>query len=214
MKPTEEQALRVLALLAVLWFGMKGANAATVNYRSQPAFAAATTGTTTIAFENIAPTNGFVPYGNGGSLTLSGVTFQTDADIYLYVNSGTYYETHKPPTYNLGAGDYLLAGNGAPSFILITLPFPVTAIGFYLGTFDITGQVTISTFPNNDVFTTSAPYPSRRYIGLTFSEPVSSVQIEITDGNRQDTLSLDEFTFGFAIPESSTNVRKPTELAK
>ena len=214
MKPVTRQLIQTSAALVLFCAGLEAARGSTIIYRSRPAFDAATTGTTTIVFEEIAPTNGFVAYGNGGSLTVNGVDFATDSGIYLYVNSSSYYATNKPPAYNLGSGDYLLAGSGAPSFILITLPAPVTAIGFYCGTFDSTGQVTITTFPNGEVFTTSAPYPTRRFVGLTSSVPISSVQIEITDGNRQDTLSLDDFSFGFVIPESNSKVRNAIDLGK
>ena len=214
MKPVTRQLIQALAALALLCAGLEPAKGSVIIYRSRPAFDAATTGTTTVVFEQIAPTNGFVAYGNGGSLTMNGVDFATDSGIYLYVNSFSYYATNAPPAYNLGSGDYLLAGSGAPSFILITLPSPVTAIGFYCGTFDSTGQVTITTFPNGEMFTTSAPYPTRRFVGLTSSMPISSVQIEITDGNRQDTLSLDDFTFGSAIPESRTKVRNAIDIGR
>lgn len=214
MKPVTRQLIQASAALALVCAGLETARGEVLIYRSRPAFDAATTGTTTIAFEKIAPTNGFVAYGNGGSLTVNGVNFATDSGIYLYVNSSSYYAMNKPPTYNLGSGDYLLAGSGAPSFILITLPSPVTAIAFYCGTFDSTGQVTITTFPNGDAFATSVPYPTRRFVGLTSSVPISSVQIEITDGNRQDTLSLDDFSFGFAIPESSTKPKNAIDMGR
>jgi hypothetical protein len=210
----QARSQQFIAVLLVFCFGMEMARGATLNYRSQPAFDAATTNTTTVTFEAIAPTNGFVAYGNGGSLTLNGVNFATDPGIFLYVNSSTYYATNKSPRYDLGSGDYLLAGSGAPSFILVTLPAPATAISFYFGTFDSTGEVTITTFPNTESFVASAPYPTRRFVGLTFSEPVTAVQIEITDGNRQDTLSLDDFTFGLALPESGTNLRNAIKLQR
>lgn len=214
MKPVTKQLIHALAALILFCAGLEGAKGSVIIYRSRPAFDAATTGTTTIVFEQIAPTNGFVAYGNGGNLTVNGVDFATDSGVFLYVNSSSYYATNAPPTYNLGSGDYLLAGSGAPSFILITLPAPVTAIGFYCGTFDSTGQVTITTFPKGEAFATSAPYPTRRFVGLTSSVPISSIQIEITDGNRQDTLSLDDFSFGSAIPKSSTKVRNAIEIGR
>jgi hypothetical protein len=200
--------------LVLVCCGLEAARGSVITYRSEPAFNAATTGTTTIAFEDLAPSNGFVAYGNGGSLTVNGVNFATDAGIYLYVNSSSYYLANDPPAYNLGSGDYLLAGSGAPSFILITLPTPVTAIAFYFGTFDATGQVTITTFPSGDAFTGSAPYQTRMFVGLTSTVPIAAVQIEITDGDRQDTLSLDNFSFGFAVPASRAKPKNPIDLGK
>jgi hypothetical protein len=214
MRLLTRQVVLALAALLLSLAGMQGARAETINYRSQPAFEAATTNTATISFEKIAPTNGFISYGNGGSITFNGVNFATDPGIYLYVNSSSYYATHKPPRYDLGSGDYLLAGNGAPAFILVTLPSPATAVGFYFGTFDTTSEVTIATFPNAESFIASAPYPTRRFVGLTFSEPVTAVQIEITDGNRQDTLSLDEFSYGFAIPDPREKVKNVMIIGK
>ncbi len=138
-------------MAALLLFGTGPGRAAgtIVTYGSRPAFDTATTGLTTIGFEGIAPPDGFVPFGNAGSLTLSGVTFQTHIGVYLYVNSSSYYTaTDGPPGYNLDSGDYLLAGSGAPSFLSIALPVSATAIAFDFGTFDnSTSQVTISTTP-------------------------------------------------------------------
>ncbi|HUI05707.1 MAG TPA: hypothetical protein VL486_01745 [Verrucomicrobiae bacterium] len=180
--------------------------ASVTSYATKAAFDAATTGITTIGFEGIAPADGFVGLGNGGSLTLSGVTFTAHSGVYLFVNSSTYYAVNDPPAYDLGSGDYLLAGSGAPAFLSITLPAPVTALAFSLGTFDdSTSQITISLAPGGDALTAGAPYPTNTFVGFTSSAPISSLQIEITAGNRQDTLTLDNFSFGAAaIPEPNS----------
>lgn len=180
--------------------------ASVTSYTTRAAFDAATTGITTIGFEGIAPADGFVGLGNGGSITLSGVTFTAHSGVYLFVNSSTYYAVNDPPAYDLGSGDYLVAGSGAPAFLSIALPVPVTALAFSFGTFDdSTSQITISAAPGGDALTAGAPYPTNTFVGFTSSAPISSLQIEITAGNRQDTLTLDNFSFGAAaIPEPNS----------
>jgi hypothetical protein len=197
-------------LIAVLACGFlavrtQPARADLVFYGNRASFDAATTGVTTIGFEGIAPVNGFTFFGQPGSLTLSGVTFSTGINI-LNVTSATYYlATGGPPGYNLGSGDFLLSGAAAPASLHATLPGAFTALAFDLGTFDdATSQVTIK-LSTGDTFTTSAPFPTDKFIGLTSTVPFTSVDISITGGNRRDTLAIDNFAFGAAeIPEPGT----------
>jgi len=199
---------RILNLAIPLFFCVcvGQAVASVTTYATRTAFDAVAAGITTIGFEGIAPTDGFTGFGNGASLTLSGVTFAAHSGVYLYVNSSTYYAVNDPPAYDLGSGDYLLAGSGAPASISITLPAPVTAVAFNFGTFDdATSQITISLAPGGDVLTSSAPYPTNTFVGFTSSVPLSSLQITVTAGNRRDTLTLDNFSFAaVAIPEPKT----------
>jgi hypothetical protein len=197
-----------LALLAcgILAVRTPPVRADLVFYSTRAAFDAATTGVTNIGFEGIAPANDFAFFGQPGSLTLSGVTFTTTATNTLAVNSATYYLAHfGPPGYNLGTGDYLLSGNGSPASLHATLPGAFTALAFDFGTFDVgTSQVTI-TLSTGDAFTASAPFPTDTFIGLTSTIPITSVDLVISEGNRKDTLAVDNFAFGdAAIPEPGT----------
>ncbi|MBS0265242.1 MAG: PEP-CTERM sorting domain-containing protein [Planctomycetes bacterium] len=171
-------------------------------YADQASFNAATSGITTIGFEGIAPADGFTAYGPGGSLTLSGVTFTAGAGVDLFVNSSTYYAVNQPPSYDLGSGDYLLAGNLAPTLLDVQLPGSgMSAVAFYFGTFDdSTSQVQI-TLSTGDVLTLSASYPTSTFVGFTSTSPITSLELLITGGDRQDTLTLDNFQFGTVVPE-------------
>jgi hypothetical protein len=182
------------------------AQADLVFYGTRAAFNAATTGVTNINFEGIAPTNSFAYFGRPGSLSLGGVSFTTAASD-LYVTSATYYlATFGPPGYNLGTGDFLLSGNVAPVSLHATLPGAFTALAFDFGTFDtLNSQVTIR-LSTGDTFTASAPFPTSTFIGLTSTVPITSVDLVISGGERQDTLALDNFSFGSAaaVPEPGT----------
>jgi len=190
--------------LASLIAPAPNAFASVITYADQAAFNAATTGVTSIGFEGIAPTDDFTAYGPGGSLTLSGTTFTAAGPADLFVNSSTYYFATFGVGYNLGSGDYLLVGNNSPATLEVQLPGGFTAIAFDIGTFDDpTSQITI-TLSSGDVLTTSAPIPSVSFVGFTSTTPITSLEIAISGGDRQDTLSIDNFQFGTAVPEPST----------
>jgi hypothetical protein len=187
-----------LAALTLVVLGVGPARGELTFYPTRAAFDAATTGVTTIDFEGIAPAHGFSYFGRPGSLTLSGVTFTTPSNTDLYVISSTFYP------YDLGSGDFLLAGNGVPSALTAQLPGAFTAVAFELGTFDqFNSQVTI-TLSTGDVFTASAPISTHTFVGLTSTLPVASVNMVITGGDRRDALAVDDFSFGAAVPEPGT----------
>src|SRR5687768_13005890 len=81
---------RLLLILAVLTiFGDYVASAATITpFTDRTAFNAATTNRTIIDFEGLAPSGSFTFYGSPGSLTLSGVTFQSNGPLFVQ-NDGT-----------------------------------------------------------------------------------------------------------------------------
>jgi hypothetical protein len=190
-----KRAHLVVASLPLLFAAVGQARAGLIFYSDQSAFAAATTDTTTVGFEGIAPANGFTNYGPSGSLTLHGVTFSA-SNAYLSVVSGSYYQTVYGTAYNLGTGDFLLSGNGDPAGLHVATAGGFKDVAFDLGTFDQSNsQVTVH-LSTGDVFTVSAPYPTSTFVGFTSTTPIDSLDLTITGGGRRDTLSLDNFTFG------------------
>jgi hypothetical protein len=192
-----------LASLALLASVVERTHAGLVFYPDRTAFNAATTGVTMIGFEGIAPPDGFTFYGHS-PLTLSGATF-TASTSNLFVESSTYYATHFfHIPYNLGSGDFLLSGNFAPADLSISLPGPSTAFALDLGTFDsINSQVSFK-LSSGDTFSVSAPYPTSMFVGFTSTVPITSVDLLITSGDRQDTLSVDNVSFGAIVPEPAS----------
>lgn len=188
------------ASLPLLVIGIGQARADLMFYSDRAAFTAATSGTTTttIGFEGIAPTNGFRSYGLGQSLTLHGVTFSA-FDSSLSVVSGNYYKSVYGNSYNLGSGDFLMAGNGAPAALHLTFAGGLKAVGFDLGTFDRSNSRIAVGLSATGEFLASAPYPTSTFVGFTSTTPIHSLDLMIMAGERRDTLTLDRFTFGPAI---------------
>jgi hypothetical protein len=188
-----------LASLALLASVVERAHAGLVFYPDRTAFNAATTGVTTIGFEGIAPADGFTFYGHN-SLTLGGATFTASTSL-LAVDSATFYAHTFGTPYNLGSGAFLLSGNIAPADLSITLPGAFTAFALDLGTFDVVNSQVLFTLSSGDTFSVSAPFPTSTFVGFTSTVPFTSVDLLITGGERQDTLNVDNVSFGAIVPE-------------
>lgn len=184
------------ASLPLLFAAFGQARADLIFYSDRAAFTAATTkGATTLGFGGIAPAKGYRSYGKNESLTLHGVTFSA-LHSYLSVVSGSYYKAVYGKSYNLGSGDFLMAGNGRPAELHLSMARGFRAIAFNLGTFDGSNSRVTIRLSNGEVFRVAAPYPSSTFVGFTSSTPIYSLDLKITGGNRRDSLSLDRFTFG------------------
>jgi hypothetical protein len=190
-----KRAHLIAASLSLLFVGIGQARADLLFYNNPAAFAAATTGTTTIGFEGIAPANGFRSYEQRQSLTLHGVTFSA-LDSNLSVVSGSYYKTAYGNAYNLGTGDFLMAGNGTPSMLHLSMASAFQEVAFNLGTFDRSNSRITIRLSTGDTFLVSAPYPTSTFVGFTSTTPIHYLDLMISSGERRDTLSLDRFTFG------------------
>ena len=167
-------------------------NAQTTFYTTRTDFVNASTNLSTVGFEGVASAGSFTPFGFGGVYSSQGVTFSAPNTNELFINSATYYSK---PLYNLGSGDYLAIGD-APASLSIALPTNTTAVGFDLGTFDSsTSQISL-TLSDGSVQTVSAPYPTIAFFGFTASNPITSINLQITAGSRKDFLGLDTFQFG------------------
>jgi hypothetical protein len=197
-----------IALIALVLGTADAARADITYYSDLSSFLAASTATTTVEFDGIAPADGSSPYGAGGSVTLSGVTFSTAPTTDLSIRSASYYAATFGTPYNLGAGDYLQAGNHAPASLHIALPVGVTSVSFLVSTFDFPGSGVAITAQTGKILTAVAPAGPPAFIGFTSTDPITSLDIVIGAGDRQDTLSIDSFRFGFglaqAVPEPSS----------
>lgn len=147
-------------------------------YTSSAAFRAANPGLTTVTFDNIAASGGFV--NEGTHFTLGGASFVSSE--YLDINSADYYAIHQPgngfKTYD--SGGYLGGTNGSVETLTINIG-PSNAIGLNLGgeylpqSFSIVlsdGFSQIFDTSNNIVRTGSLDF-----VGLTSSSPLTSITI-------------------------------------
>jgi hypothetical protein len=184
-----------LAALATLGWA-DASRAGILTYADRDAFLASASGLSTIEFEGIAEPGGFVNYGEGGSLSTGGLTFTADPDTQLFANDEDAYEAQFGEPFNLGSGDFLQAGYGPPASMTIGRPGGITAMGLDLVTFDEPGtsEVTI-TLSSGQVLTIAAPIGQVRFFGFISSLPVDSIALELTGGNRQDTLNIDSVAF-------------------
>jgi hypothetical protein len=187
--------------MKALWIGVSaaclafGVATADTVYTTRSAFTAAAGALTTITFDGIAPAGGFVSYG-GGPLTLSGVTFTSNATMFV-IDSG-YYGSAYPN------GGYLNADYAGTDVITAVLPGS-TAVGFDVGglfggqTFTIDtsdgGSFTYTT-PNSITGTASLGF-----FGVTSATPITSVSIAYTDGSYG---AIDNFSYGGAVPEPTS----------
>jgi hypothetical protein len=174
---------KFLIVLGAGCLAVSGAVAADTVYSSRSAFDAAAGALTTITFDGIAGPGSFVDYG-GGPLTLSGVTFTSNATSYPY-------------------GGFLNADYAGLDTITAALP-ATTALGFDIGGLFGAQTFTIGTSDGGS-FVVNAPdsiigTSALDFFGVTTSTPITSITVSYTDGAYG---ALDNFSFG-AVPEPAT----------
>lgn len=192
------------------------AMAAIIEYTDRSAFNAATTGLTTLDFENLGtPSNGFIHH--VGGLVYGGVTF-TDSKNLLYTIGPSYY-----PSYIYGTGVVLSSQGGHPfsdSILTVQLPGGITAVGTDLGNNGFPKSSFIVTLSNGDVFNVTGGTPTGRggsgfsFVGFTSTLAIASISFDaIPTGSLHNDdsgyiPSYDNFTFGSAsagaVPEPSS----------
>ena len=193
----------VLALLAVSF----AAEGDTI-YTSQSSWLAAVSGSiTTDTFSGVplpaAPNNHLI-YGTGpgATTTLDSVTYTagptTNSGDYLGI-LGTGYAGLIFPVPVLAVG----GEPSGPADLLITLPNPVNALGFFVNTDDSTSdKVTLS---DGTTSTVEALYPTLGFFGITSSTGLTSVEITNTsNGSPEQGIFLSELQYGPAAPTTAS----------
>ncbi len=176
------------------------AKASLTVYHNASDYQAATTGLTTIDFNGIASSGGFVSYGNG-PLTLSGVDFTSNGSMFV-IDPGFYGSPY-------GEGGFLNSDFTQPNNIITaTLPGPATAIGMNFGGLFSGGIVDFMlTFSDGSTVNASTTQSigggSLDFIGVTSTVALTSVQITMPDTPYYN--AIDNFSVGLsAVPEPST----------
>jgi len=166
----------------------QSARAAIVTTTDRSSFEAMSAGLTTIDFEGITAPGSFAYFGNPGSLTLSGVSFQTNGALFVQNNNlygtGAFLSPQQPPANSLDITD-------------ITLPTGITALAF---NFSAGFPITLS-LSGGESITLPANFPNLGFIGITSSTPITSLRLSVQGG-----VDLDNFSFGQAVPEPSSVV--------
>jgi hypothetical protein len=202
--------LFMLAACAAVTFAAAPARADTVVYTTRALFNAGATGLTTIDFEGIAPDNSVANFAT--PLTIQGVTFSgSPAGMVSVVDDGFF-----APLFQFNSGAVL----SGFSFVEVTLPAGITAIGTDLMSTNPDGlafQVVLST---GETFVVNTPLrPERGFFGITTDVAIASVRFTTI---ASQTLGsgiplLDNFSFGqaqaAAVPEPATVLLLGTGLA-
>ncbi|HEY2009092.1 MAG TPA: PEP-CTERM sorting domain-containing protein [Rhizomicrobium sp.] len=194
---------RLIKVAGFLLLAAAGSANADTMYSSQTAFNAAISGATTITFNGLAPAGNFVFYGTG-SLTLSGVTFT--GNDQMYVIDPTFYGSSYP------GGDFLTSDYASPDVITATLP-SVTAVGFNLGgLFDNSLAINAFTILLSDGSSFTVDVPGNEsiqdgtlgFFGVTSSTPLTSIRISLPDSPAYNAIDNFEFASPSAVPEPLT----------
>ncbi len=139
--------MQVLGVAVVALMTASGAaRATTIQYATQPDFAAASGPLTMIDFEGLAPSGGLFNTSDPGGLTIGGVNFRAAPGTYIAVVDTGYYA----PYYDRGTGDVIHAQGG--SQMIVTFGSAVSSVGALFGTIfrsDVTLSVGLS---NGDSF--------------------------------------------------------------
>lgn len=205
----------VSASLAVcLALFVQPAQAQVTQYTSRASFDANSVITTTQDFSGIAPTNGFVSYLPTNTVALGGFTFtqtKNSSNAALSAISSSYYKgAGGQPDYNLGNGDFLQAGFGAPSQFTISLPGGTTAFGLDVGTFAAAGGQVTAILSNGTTFVFGNSFPNVSFFGFTSTTAITSLTLTgKADSTSNNSLNIDTLEAGRAIPavpEVSTTV--------
>jgi hypothetical protein len=167
-----------------------------VHFTDRAAFQAAVPGLTTIDFnDQVTPPSTFRFY-PGGTVTLSGVTFTSDNNLFAVTPS---FE----PQYSLGDGAVLSWQGANPDVLTIALPAGITAVGMDFGSFGPMPFTFVLSTGDAFVLTGSdAPTANPVFAGFISDEPITSLTSTFSGAAPQ----IDRFVFGVAVPEPSTFV--------
>ncbi len=181
------QFLIPLILLAGTYAGR-----ADVLYNDPTAWLSSATGVTTFNFEGlVAPgTFAFLGSGPGANITLGGINFavgpSSDGGLFV-VGDGIYYSNAAIST----------QGSSTPfNELVITLPAPVTALGFTFGDF-FADTATITLSDGTVALPTAVMAPFLGFFGVTSPTGISWVDISTPD----PVINVGSVSFGAETPE-------------
>lgn len=193
--------MRKLIAAAVVLVAASCAAQADVFYNNSTAWNAAVPGATTINFEGIVPDppNYLVIGGAGSSTVVGGVNFAVGPagtnNLFFIVGDNFYY-----PSAAITPQITVLDG-APPNDLLITLPQPVTALGFDFGGIFVGDNATI-TLSDGAVQTVAAPAsPGLAFFGVTAPGGLTSVDITLPSDSYG--IGVTDFSYESATPEPS-----------
>lgn len=203
--------LFTLAAFAAVGFATAPARADSLIFTSRALFTAAATNLTTNDFEGIAPNNSVANF--AAPLTLQGVTFSGSPTGQVSVVDDGFFD----PLFQFNSGAVL----SGFSFIEVTLPAGITAIGVDLMSTNPDGRPFEVLLANGETFVVNTPLrPERGFFGVTTDVAIASIRFTTIASQTQPggIPLLDNFTFGQAqvtapVPEPVTVLLFGTGLA-
>jgi hypothetical protein len=191
--------LKILLSLGVIAMASPAA-AAVVEYTSQAAFNAATTGVSTFTFDqgNVPPLFTFEP----SPSTFNGVTFEDlstpNNAITGHSASLVLVSASTTPTYGQ---DFLAFQNEDPSILGTISSAGATAFGFTFGSYVNVGSSATLTLNTGESFTIT-PDTVAQFIGFTSDAPITSIALNYDDSFTFDVLSVSSGVAGApGVPE-------------
>ncbi len=202
--------LFTLAAFAAVAVASAPAHADTVIFTSRTLFNGAATNLTTLDFEGIASPNSVANFNS--PLTLQGATFSgSSTGMVSVVDSGFF-----APLFQFNSGAVL----SGFSFVEVTLPAGITAIGTDLMSTNPDGLPFQVVLANGETFVVNTPLrPGRGFFGIVRAVAIASIRFTTIPSPNQGAgiPLLDNFSFGqaqpAAVPEPATILLLGTGLA-
>lgn len=203
--------LFTLAAFAVVAFASAHARADTVVFTTRALFNAAATNLTTLDFEGIAPNNSVANFAT--PLTLQGATFSGSPTGMISVVDDGFFA----PLFQFNSGAVL----SGFTFIEVTLPAGITAIGTDLMSTNPTGSPFQVVLVTGETFVVNTPLrPERGFFGIVTDVAIASIRFTAQPAGPNQSAGiplLDNFSFGQAqaapVPEPATLLLLGTGLA-